>query len=328
MSGRSLRGPASSRRTIVVALASNVLVAAAKLVTGLATGSAAMLAEAAHSVADSMNEGVLLLSLALGRRPPDDDHPFGHGKEHFFWPFIAAISIFVTGAVFSITEGVLALTRHAAVTDSPLPAYAVLAVALVTESASLVTAFRQLRGGAQRTRVPLGEFVVENRDPAPRIVLLEDSAAVIGIGLAAAGLALRQATGNPAWDAAASIAIGVLLAGVAVAVGADAKDLLLGQSARPDVRRALAERVERQPEVAAVPALRTMHLAPDRLLVAARLVLRPGLELAEAERVLQRIERELGEADPAVADVFLYPVADAAAAGLAPTGDGYRRAHG
>jgi cation diffusion facilitator family transporter len=295
-----------SRTTILVALAANVFLAVAKLAAGLLTGSAALLAEAAHSAADTFDQLALLGSIRLGRRPPDDEHPFGHGKERFFWAFVAAVWIFLAGAVFSIGEGVLALRR-------PLPpggtavALAVLAVALVAEGASLVRAVRQVRRGARRSRDTLGRYVRELRDPAPRIVVLEDGAAVVGVVIAALGVAARSLTGREVYDAAASIAIGVLLIGVAIAVGAHAKALLLGESARPTVRATIERELLRHPAVESVPELLTMHIGPDDLLVAANIELRDELTVTEVERVTGEVAAALRAADAAVGQVFLQP---------------------
>jgi cation diffusion facilitator family transporter len=295
-----------SRITILYALAANVTLAIAKLVAGLFTGSAALLAEAAHSTADMIDQLALLWSLRMGRRPPDEEHPFGHGMERFFWAFVAAVWIFLAGAVFSIGEGVLAL-RGGGEAGGTAVGLVVLAIALVAEGTSLVRAARQVRGGASRSRDSLGRYVRELRDPAPRIVLLEDSAAVIGVILAAAGLIARYLTGSEAYDAAASIAIGVLLIAVAVVVGSHAKDLLLGESARPEVREAIEAAALRHPAVEAVPALLTMHLAPDDLLVAANIELRDELTVTDAERVADEIAADLREAEPSVHHVFLHP---------------------
>ncbi|HEX3329640.1 MAG TPA: cation diffusion facilitator family transporter [Gaiellales bacterium] len=295
-----------SRITILVALAANVVLAIAKLVAGLVTGSAALLAEAAHSIADTVDQLALLFSLRMGRRPPDDEHQFGHGMERFFWAFIAAVWIFLAGAVFSIGQGVLAL-RSPDSSGSTAIGLAVLAVALVAEGTSLLRAVRQVRSGASGSRDSLGRYVRELRDPAPRIVLLEDGAAVIGVILAAAGLIARDLTGNEAYDAAASIAIGVLLIGVAIAVGSHARDLLLGESARPEVREAIEAAALRHPAVEAVPALLTMHIGPDDLLVAANIELRDELTVNDAERIADEIAAELREAEPSVHHVFLQP---------------------
>ncbi len=183
----------------------------------------------------------------------------------------------------------------------------VLAIALVAESTSLVRAARQVRTGASGSRDSLGRYVREMRDPAPRIVLLEDSAAVIGVILAAAGLIARALTGSEVYDAVASISIGVLLIAVAIAVGSHAKDLLLGESARPEVREAIEAAALRHPAVEAVPALLTMHLAPDDLLVAANIELRDELTVTDAERVVDEIAADLREVEPSVHHVFLHP---------------------
>jgi cation diffusion facilitator family transporter len=295
-----------SRITILYALAANVLLAVAKLVAGLFTGSAALLAEAAHSIADTVDQLALLFSLRMGRRPPDEEHQFGHGMERFFWAFLAAVWIFLAGAVFSIGQGVLALTRTPESGGTAI-GLVVLAIALLAEGTSLVRASRQVRSGARGSRDSLGRYVRELRDPAPRIVLLEDGAAVIGVVLAAAGLIARHFTGSEAYDAAASIAIGVLLVAVAIAVGAHARDLLLGESARPEVREAIEAAALRHPAVEAVPALLTMHIGPDDLLVAANIELRDELTVTDAERVADEITADLRDAEPSVHHVFLHP---------------------
>jgi len=295
-----------SRTTILVALAANVFLAAAKLAAGLVTGSAALLAEAAHSAADTFDQLALLGSIRLGRRPPDEEHPFGHGKERFFWAFVAAVWIFLAGAVFSIGEGVLALSRPLP-SGGPGVALVVLAVALVAEGVSLLRAVRQVRRGARQSRDSLGRYVRELRDPAPRIVMLEDGAAVIGVVVAAAGVVARTVTGAEVYDAAASIAIGVLLFAVAVAVGAHAKALLLGESARPAVREAIERELLRHPAVESVPEMLTMHIGPDDLLVAANIELQDELTVTEVEHVTGEIAASLHAADAAVGHVFLQP---------------------
>jgi len=295
-----------SRTTILIALAANVVLAVAKLITGLLSGSAALLAEAAHSVADTVDQLALLWSIRLGRRPPDDEHPFGHGKERFFWAFVAAVWIFLAGALFSIGEGILSATRGVAGGGAG-PAFAVLALAIVAEGTSLVRASRQVRRGAHRSRDSLGRYVRELRDPAPRIVLLEDSAAVVGVVAAAVGLAAREITGNEVYDAAASIFVGVLLLVVAIAVGANAKSLLLGVAARPEVREAIEAAALRHPAVETVPTLLTMHIGPDDLLVAANIELHDDLTITDAEEVAEQIASDLHDVEPSVRHVFLQP---------------------
>jgi cation diffusion facilitator family transporter len=295
-----------SRLTILVALAANALIALAKLLTGLASGSAAMLAEAAHSTADTVDQLVLLASLRLGRRPADEEHQFGHGKERFFWAFVAAVWIFFAGAVFSIVQGVLALRGGHSIGD-PRLSFVVLGVAFVAEGASLVRAARQLRQGAVRSRVSFTRFVGEVRDPVPRVVLLEDAAAVAGVLVAAAGLAASAVTGSEAFDALASIAVGLILAAAALGVGTHAKALLLGESARPETREFLRREIEGRSEVVSVPELRTMHVGPDDVLVAGRVEFRDELSVPEIEELTDRIIDELRRRDPAIRHVFLQP---------------------
>ena len=295
-----------SRRTILVALAANAVIAVAKLLAGLASGSAAMLAEAAHSTADTVDQLVLLASLRLGRRPADDEHQFGHGKERFFWAFVAAVWIFFAGAIFSIVQGVLAL-RGGHSLGNPAASFVVLAVALVAEGASLIRAARQLRQGAARSRTSFRRFVDEVRDPVPRVVLLEDAAAVAGVLVAAAGLAASAITGSEVFDALASIAVGLILAAAAVGVGTHAKALLLGEAAWPEMRELLERRIESHAEVVSVPDLRTMHVGPDDVLVAGRVEFRDDLTVPEVEELTERIIEDLRRRDPAVGEVFLVP---------------------
>jgi len=294
-----------TRKTVYVAMAANAVIALAKLLGGVVSGSAAMLAEAAHSLADTTNQVLLLVSLSLGQRPPDEEHPFGYGKERFLWAFLAAVFIFVAGALFSIGEGVRRLLGASGGEGSALVAFAVLAVAFLAEGASLIRAWRQTRREAADAQLPMRRFIPESRNPTAKTVVFEDSVAVLGVIVAAAGLGLEQATGSSAWDAGASIVIGLLLAAVAVALGRDTKGLLLGEAALPEERRALREAIERRPEVDELLELLTMAIGPEALLVAARVDLADGLDSDRIERVSSEIDRDLREAVPAVAQVFV-----------------------
>jgi cation diffusion facilitator family transporter len=300
------RQEGENRLTILVALAANAVIAVAKLLAGLASGSAAMLAEAAHSTADTIDQLVLLASLRLGRRPADDEHQFGHGKERFFWAFVAAVWIFFAGALFSVAQGVVAL-RGGHTLGDPTAAFAVLGVAFAAEGVSLIRAARQLEAGARRSRTSFGRFVREVRDPVPRVVLLEDGAAVAGVLIAAAGLGASALTGSEVFDALASIAVGLILAAAAVGVGTHAKALLLGESARPQTRTVLACEIEKHPDVVSLPELRTMHVGPDDVLVAANVELRSDLSIAEAQDVAAAIVHDLRDLDPTIRHVFLHP---------------------
>jgi cation diffusion facilitator family transporter len=295
----------AARRTVLVALAANASIAAAKLVAGLISGSSALLAETAHSVADTMNQVFLLYSLALSEREADAEHPFGYGKERFFWSFLAAVGIFVAGAGFSLYEGLDRVLGPGKESGAFGVAYAVLAFSLVAEGASLARAWRQTRREARERRASHIEYLRDSRDPTTKTVLFEDSAAVVGVVLALLGVALHQATGNQVYDGLASIAIAVLLATIAFALGRDTRALLIGEAATPSERQAIMEVLESHPAVDHVLELLTMALAPDRLLVAARVDLADGLTAAEIEQASTEIERRLRERVPTVWQVFL-----------------------
>lgn len=214
---------AESATTIAFAFAANLVIAIAKLIGGLVSGSVAMLAEAGHSFADSVNQIFLGVSLTLGSKPPDEDHPFGYGKERFFWAFLAAAFIFVAGAVFSWIEGIRAFFGESEDESFPI-AYVVLAVALVAESVSLARALRQTRNQAAAEHRSISAHLRLSKDPTVKVVVVEDSAAVVGLLIAALGIGLHQITGDHRWDAIGSIAIGCLLAFVAYRLGHDTKD--------------------------------------------------------------------------------------------------------
>ncbi len=203
----------STRRTVLIAGAANIFVAVIKLVAGIITGSSAMLAEAAHSTADTLNQVFLWTSVRQGERPADSSHPFGYGQDRYFWSLLAAFGIFVAGAGFSVFEGLLAFHRGGG--HSPLVGYTVLGVAFIAEGTSFVRAFTQVRAEARRGNREFIDHIQRTADTTVKAALFEDTAAVIGLVLAALGLMLRQLTGSPVWDGAASIAIGGLLIAVA-----------------------------------------------------------------------------------------------------------------
>jgi cation diffusion facilitator family transporter len=289
---------------VLVAGAANVVVAAAKLAAGIMTGSSAMLAEAAHSAADTLNQAFLLTSLRRGDRPADARHPFGYGQERYFWSLLAAFGIFVAGGGFSVFEGVLSLRRA---DHDPLVAYVVLAVAFIAEGTSLLRASHQVRAEARRDQADVLDHVRRSPDTTVKAALFEDSAALAGLVLAAAGLLLQQLTGSPVWDGGASIAIGVLLFAVAVRLGLDSRDLLIGRAAGPRELGLIRDEIERTPGVDALLELLTMHLGPDHLIVAARVAFGDELSADRAEDLADDIDRRLAERLPLVPHVFIDP---------------------
>ncbi len=305
--GNALHMASASRKTIWYALVANAVIALAKGVAGVVTGSAAVLAEAAHSLADTTNQVLLLVSLSLGRRPPDEEHPFGHGKERFFWAFLVAVMIFALGGIFSVANGVWRLLGGGGEDERFLVGYAVLGVALLAEGVSLVRAVRQTRADAREEGLPYRRFLRWTTEPASKTVVFEDSAAVLGILIAFAGLGLHQLTGQAYWDGLAAIAIGVLLLAVGFLLGRDSRALLLGEGARPEQRQALRESIESHAEVDEVLQLLTMYLGPENLLVAARLELGDVSSADEVEDLADRIEAALREVEPSVTQVFVDP---------------------
>ena len=295
----------ATRRTVLVAGLANVVVGMTKLVAGILSGSSAMLAEAAHSAADTLNQGFLLASVHRGERPADRSHPFGYGQERYFWSLLAAFGIFVAGGGFSIFEGILALRQTGS--EDPLIAYIALAVAFVAEGTSLVRAYRQLHGEARRGQQDLLQHLERSPDTTVKTALFEDSAAVIGLVLAALGVGLRQLTGSPVWDGGASIAIGLLLIVVAVKLGLDSRELLIGRSADPHIEEVIRAEIRHMPGIDDLLELQTMHLGPDCLIIAARVALDDEMTVSQAEDLADSIDRQLAGKLPLDLHVFVDP---------------------
>jgi cation diffusion facilitator family transporter len=294
------------RKTVLIALVANVAIAVVKGVAGALSGSAAMLAEAAHSVADTTNQGFLLTSIHVSERRPDERHPFGYGKERFFWSFLAAVLIFLAGALFSAGEGVLELTMSPGKTSYAF-AWGALGFAFVAESISLARAVRQTRREAREAGKGWREYIRESTEPTAKTVVGEDTVAVAGVLIAAAGIGLHELTGNAAWDAAAALCVGAMLVYVAFVLGRNFKELLIGAGARPEEVDRIREVVEREPGVDALVDLQTMYVGPRSLLVALRADLVDGIDADRIERLANELDRKLREAVPEVSEVFLDP---------------------
>ncbi len=293
-----------SRKTVWTAVAANAAICLAKMVGGLVTGSAALFAEAAHSFADTGNQGVMLLSLTRSERPPDEDHPFGYGKERFFWALLAAIFVFLAGGVFSIGQGTYRLIAGGG-EGAFWVSYAVLGVALVAEAASLVRAVRHTQARASEAGLGFAESVRTSKEPAVKTVLFEDAAAVLGVLIALAGTALHQATGSKIWDGGAAIVIGLLLCVVGYELGRQSKGLLIGAPARPDERERLRRTIRERDGVQDVVELLTMYVGPQSLLVAARIDVSDELSGDEVERLSNAIDEDLHRELEDVSEVFL-----------------------
>lgn len=303
----------STRRTVIVAGAANILVAAVKTVAGLISGSSVMLAEAAHSLADTLNQAFLLASLRRGDRPADAKHPFGYGQERYFWSLLAAFGIFIAGAGFSVFEGVLAIMEghhH----ESPFVSYIVLGVAFAAEGTSFLRALHQMRHEAGAEGREVLDHVRRSPDMTVKTALFEDSAAMLGLVTAAAGLVLTQLTGSSVWDGAASIVVGLILIGVAYRLGRDSMDMLTGHAADPEEQRLIADEIRRSDGVDDVAELLTMRLGPDGLLIAARVCFADDIDAARVEEVAEDIDRRVRERLSVRPRVFLDPTPDGSAA--------------
>ncbi len=282
-----------SRGAVLAAMAANLLIACGKFVAGALTGSAAMFAEAGHSVADTVNQVFLLLGINLSRTKADDDHPHGYGKEAFFWSFLAAIFIFVAGAAFSFYEGTRTLIQedtHERSSFDLTVAFGVLGMAFFFESFSLTVALRGLLSGARRR--------------GWSVVRFEDGAALTGLVLAALGLLISEMSGDEVWDGIASVGIGVVLAIVSVMLSMQARRLLLGAAAHEELREALHRAVTSFPEVTYVVRLLSMQLGSHSVLVTGELEIGRGLTTDEIEDLLVRIDQKIAANVPDVTDTF------------------------
>jgi cation diffusion facilitator family transporter len=297
-----------SAGTVILAGAVNLAIAIAKLIGGLISHSSAMLSEAAHSVADTVTEVLLFIALKRGNRAPDARHPFGYGRETYFWAFLASLATFGVGAGFSIVQGVRTILEGEEQGD-PRISYIVLAVSFVLEGASWLKAVRQVRGAARKWRVSPGEYLSGTTDTTVKAVTFEDSAALVGLALAALGLFLEQVTGNPLWDGLSAVVIGLLLIVVAYVLARANISLLIGQSVSPRLQAELKEEIAALDHVVDVPFLLTSVIGPAQLLVAAKVDFDDDASAADIERIADEAERRLVARHEGVRYVFLDPTA-------------------
>ena len=290
-------------KAVIAALAANLGIAIAKFVAFLLTGSASMLAEAVHSVADTGNEVLLLIGSGRSRRPRTELHPFGFGRERYFYAFVVAVMLFTVGAVFSIYDGIHKILAPEAV-RSPVVAYVVLGVCAVLESFSLRTAIRESNANA---RARLALVHPHTKSPELPVVLLEDIAALLGLGFAFLGVLLSELTGHGAWDGVGSVAVGVLLACAAFIVGFETKSLLIGESASADVSASIVAALEDGPERFRVIHLRTSHIGPESLLVTAKIAVPGSLTAATLAAGIDAAEKRVREAVPIAETIYLEP---------------------
>ncbi|MFB0628463.1 cation diffusion facilitator family transporter [Streptomyces sp. AB3(2024)] len=292
--------------TVVVATVTNLGIAVAKAVGGVVSGSSAMFSEAAHSVADTVTELLLLTALKRSARPADEAHPLGYGPERYVWALLASVATFVGGAVFAFYDGVHTLV-HGEQPGDPTVSYVILAVAFLLEGYSLLVARRQMTGEAQRMRVPLGLYVKHTPDTAVKAVLLENVAALIGLVLAAGGLLGAQLTGSGAYDGVASLLIGALLVAVAWELGRSNAQYLIGRPLPAGMRAEVREELLTVPHIEGVLELTTLVQGPDEVLIAAKIDFHDLASARQVEAACEDAEDQLRERFPAIRRVYLDP---------------------
>jgi cation diffusion facilitator family transporter len=293
-----------SKRAVLAALAANIGIAVTKLIAFLITGSASMLAESVHSLADSGNQALLLLGRSRSLQDETEEHQFGFGSERYFYAFVVALVLFTVGAVFSVYEGIERIS-HPEELDSPVVAFAVLGIAVVLEGLSFRTAI--IESNLSRGKSGWLSFIRHAKAPELPAVLLEDSAALTGLVLAFCGVALSALTRNGRWDGAGSLAIGALLGCVAVILAVEMKSLLIGESAGRAAEAAIVAAIEEGPEVERVIHLRTLHVGPDTLLVAAKIAVRHDDTARAIAAGIDAAERRIRAAVPIAELIFLEP---------------------
>jgi cation diffusion facilitator family transporter len=299
-------GENESVGTVIIAGLANLAIAAAKLVAGLISGSASMLSEAAHSLADTVTEVFLFVALRRSAKPADERHPFGYGKEGYVWAFIAALFTFIGGAGFSIYHGVTTIIAGDHSGDF-LWSYIVLAVSFVAEGTSFLRAKRQVAGESQRWGISPSRFLRLTSDTTVKAVYFEDSAALIGLILAALGILGVQLTGDEVWDGVASVLIGCLLLVVAFILARSNVSLLVGRAVPRAMHNNIAQDLASMSVVTAVPTLLTMQLGPGDILVAAKVDFHDDISGGEIEQASDEAERRLRSRYPQIRYVFLDP---------------------
>jgi cation diffusion facilitator family transporter len=291
-------------RAIVAAFFANLGIAVAKFIGFVFTGSASMLAESIHSVADTGNQGLLLLGGRRARKAPDEEHPFGYGRERYFWAFVVALVLFSLGSLFAIFEGIEKI-RHPHELESIEWAIGILLVAIVLEAFSFRTAVKE--SNTARGSIPLRQFIRRAKAPELPVVLLEDFGAMVGLVLAMAAVVVSKATGDAVWDGVGTLSIGILLGIIAIVLAVEMKSLLIGEGATAADLRAIEAAILASPGAERIIHLRTQHLGPEELLVGAKVQFRPGLTVAELAEAIDDVEQRVREVVPIARPFYVEP---------------------
>lgn len=294
----------ASRKVIYAALAGNLMIALTKFAAAAWTGSSAMLSEGVHSIVDTSNQLLLLYGMNRASTPPDDDHPLGYGRELYFWSFIVALLIFSLGAGVSFYEGIAHISAPVRITD-PHVNYIVLGISFIFEGVTFLIALKEFN----KLRGSLGylEAVTRSKDPPSFLVLLEDSAALIGIVIAFIGTFAADRLAMPVLDGVASIGIGLLLAVTATFLARESKGLLIGEGARGSTMRSIRQIAAEQPGVERVNDLVTVHLAPDQVVAALSIEFQDPLTTPDIEKAVAAIEARICKRHPEVVSIFVKP---------------------
>ncbi|MES2136478.1 MAG: cation diffusion facilitator family transporter [Pseudomonadota bacterium] len=305
-----MSAPTASTRTLVIALLANLGIAVSKFVAASITGSSAMLTEGVHSVVDCTNQLLLMWGRHAAKRPPDRIHPFGYGRELYFWSFVVAVLVFALGAGVSIYEGIIHIANPEPAV-SPMVAYVVLSIAFILDGWSTLEAFKEFRGS--KGKLGWWQAIRRSKDPAGFIVLLENGAAMAGVVVAGIGMFIAQQTRDPFYDGAASIVIGLILGLTAFVLAYESKGLLIGEAADPELVKSLHQLACDQPGVVGVGHVLTVHSSPDQITVMMNVDFRDDMPAGEVERIVCEVELEAQRRWPAVRKLFVRPMQGAAA---------------
>ena len=304
-SGNLVAVEEGSKKAIVAAFIANLGIAIAKFIGFFLTGSAGLLAEAGHSLADTGNQGLLLLGSKKSRREPTAEHPFGFGRERYFWSFVVALVLFSMGGLFALYEGIEKLV-HPHKADRLGVAIIILLISIALESYSLMTGVREAKH-VKPASMSWWRFIRTARHPELPIVLLEDTGAEIGLLMALFGIIMASVTDNPRWDAVGSIGIGLLLVTIAIILAVEMKSLLIGESAEPVVEAAIRKAITEHELVTSLIHIRTEHLGPEEVLVAAKVEFDPGMTVPQLADAIDSVESAIRATTPTAHLIYLEP---------------------
>ena len=294
-----------SRRAIIAAFLANLGIAISKFVGFAITGSASLLAEAIHSLADTGNQALLFLGGARAKQAATPEHPFGYGRERFFWAFVVSVVLFTLGGAFALYEGIEKL-RHPHELEYFGVAIVILLVSVVLEAISFRTARHEANLEKPKS-AGWWTFIRRTKNPELPVVLLEDSGALIGLFFALVGVTLAKVTGNPRWDAVGSVAIGLLLIAISIVLAVEMKGLLIGESASPARQLAIADAIKDSPEVQGIIHMKTEHIGPDELLVGVKVGFEPSMSIRDLADAINAVERRVRAAVPEARIIYIEP---------------------